>query len=512
MTKPNTTTGNEREERIRKLELLKEAGINTYPATSNRTHALKDVIHDFDELLKEEKIVIVAGRIRSVRSHGNLSFADLEDVSARLQLAFSKKELGDEKYKSFVKLIDSADFIEAQGKTFLSNQGAKTLMVSDWKILSKAIAPVPDAWYGLKDEDERYRKRYLDLLLNPELRELFIKKALFWEVTRDFMKQHGFFEVETPTIETTTGGAEANPFKTHHDDYDLDVYLRISVGELWQKRLMAAGFEKVFEIGRVYRNEGSSPDHLQEFTNLEFYWAYADYEKGMELVQELYQEIAMKVFDTTKFSTKGMEYDLAGNWPKVDYREEVLKRTGIDVLLATEEQMKAKLDELGVKYEGDNKERLTDTLWKYCRRSIAGPVFLINHPKLVSPLSKAKSDNPELTERFQIIIAGSEVGNGFSELNDPIEQRERFELQQELIDRGDKEAMMPDWEFVEMLEHGMPPTCGFGFGERLFAFMVDKPVRETTLFPLMRPKLTVHDNKEKKVNLEEGKEKIKRKA
>jgi len=506
MIKPNTTASNEREERLRKLEQLKKSGIEAYPATCDRTHELKTVIADFDKLLKEEKTVIVAGRIRSVRSHGNLSFADLEDVSARLQLAFSKKELGDEKYKAFVKLIDSADFIEAQGRVFSSNQGAKTLMVNDWRILSKAIAPIPDAWYGLKDEDERYRKRYLDLLLNPELREIFIKKALFWEVARDFMKKKGFFEVETPTLETTTGGAEANPFKTHHEDYDLDVFLRISVGELWQKRLMAAGFEKVFEIGRIYRNEGSSPDHLQEFSNLEFYWAYADYQKGMALAQELYQEIAVRLFGTTKFTSKGMKYDLAGTWPRIDYREEVLKRTGIDVLLATEEQMKAKLDELGVKYEGDNRERLTDTLWKYCRRSISGPVFLINHPKLVSPLSKAKIDNPELTERFQIIIAGSEVGNGFSELNDPVEQRDRFEMQQKLIDRGDKEAMMPDWEFVEMLEHGMPPTCGFGFGERLFAFMVNRPVRETTLFPLMRPKLINHDEvKENKGKKDENK-------
>jgi lysyl-tRNA synthetase class 2 len=362
-------------------------------------------------------------------------------------------------------------------------------MAQDWRLLSKAIMPVPDAWYGLKDEDERYRKRYLDLLLNPELRDIFIKKALFWEVTRDFMKKKGFFEVETPTLETSTGGAEANPFKTHHNDYDLDVYLRISVGELWQKRLMAAGYEKVFEIGRVYRNEGSSPDHLQEFSNLEFYWAYANYEQGMTLVQELYQELAMRVFGRTKFSTKGFEYDLAGNWPRIDYKAEVLKQTGIDVLTATEEEMKAKLEELAVKYEGDNKERLTDTLWKYCRRQIAGPAFLINNPKLVSPLSKSKVENPDLTERFQVIIAGSEVGNGFSELNDPVDQRQRFELQQELIDRGDQEAMMPDWEFVEMLEHGMPPTCGFGFGERLFAFMIDKPVRESTLFPLMRPKI-----------------------
>jgi lysyl-tRNA synthetase class 2 len=317
---------------------------------------------------------------------------------------------------------------------------------------------------------------------------MFYKKAKFWDVTRDFMKAHGFFAVETPTIEVTTGGAEANPFKTHHDDFDVDVFMRISVGELWQKRLMAAGYEKVFEIGRVYRNEGSSPDHLQEFTNMEFYWAYADYEMGMELVQELYQEIATKVFGRTKFTTKGMEYDLAGNWPRIDYRDTVLTKTGIDVLSASEDQMRTKLEELGVKYEGDNRERLMDTLWKYCRKTIAGPVFLINHPKLVSPLSKAKTDNPELTERFQVIIAGSEIGNGFSELNDPVDQYERFKLQEKLIDRGDKEAMMPDWEFVEMLEHGMPPTCGFGFGERLFAFLADKPLRELQLFPLMRPK------------------------
>ncbi len=489
MTKPSLAPSSERTERLRKLEKIKELGINPYPSASHKTHQINELLLNFDEFLTEQTKVIIAGRLRSVRSHGNLSFADLEDISAKIQIAFSKKELGDEKYKNFVKLIDSADFIEVSGQVFLSNQGAKTLMAQDWRLLSKAIMPVPDAWYGLKDEDERYRKRYLDLLLNPELREIFVKKALFWEVTRDFMKKKGFFEVETPTLETSTGGAEANPFKTHHNDYDLDVYLRISVGELWQKRLMAAGYEKVFEIGRVYRNEGSSPDHLQEFSNLEFYWAYANYEQGMTLVQELYQELAMRVFGRTKFSTKGFEYDLAGNWPRIDYRAEVLKQTGIDVLTATEEEMKAKLEELAVKYEGDNKERLTDTLWKYCRRQIAGPAFLINHPKLVSPLSKSKVENSDLTERFQVIIAGSEVGNGFSELNDPVDQRQRFELQQELIDRGDQEAMMPDWEFVEMLEHGMPPTCGFGFGERLFAFMIDKPVRESTLFPLMRPKI-----------------------
>jgi lysyl-tRNA synthetase class 2 len=482
-------TANEREDRLKKLVELYEAGLNPYPAKVERDFTISEVLADFDNLAKAEKKFHIVGRLRAKREHGNLAFANLEDASGNIQLAFSKKELGPDNYKKFLKLIDVADFLEIYGGVFLTHKGEKSLMVADFKIISKALRPIPDAWYGLKDEEERLRKRYLDLLLNPELRDLFYQKARFWETARAFMKRHGFFEVETPTLETTTGGAEANPFKTHHDDFDLPVYLRISVGELWQKRLMAAGYEKVFEIGRVYRNEGSSLDHLQEFTNLEFYWAYADYEKGMELVRELYQEIAQQVFGKTNFTTKGFSYDLGGQWPKIDYREEVLKQTGIDVLGATESEMKIKLEELKVKYVGDNRERLMDTLWKYCRKNIAGPAFLINHPKLVSPLAKAKSDNPELTERFQVIIAGSEIGNGFSELNDPVDQAKRFKLQQELIDRGDKEAMMPDWEFVEMLEHGMPPTCGFGFGERLFAFLVDKPVRETTLFPLMKPKL-----------------------
>ncbi len=478
----------EREDRLRKLAEIKAKGLNPYPAKSARDKEISAVLADFLTLEKEVTEFKIVGRLRSIRSHGNLTFANLEDASGSLQVAFSKKELGDESYKNFVKLIDHGDFIQVQGICFTTHKGEQSLMAKDWQVLTKSLRPIPDAWYGLKDEEGRYRKRYIDLLLDPEKREMFYKRAKFWEVSRDFMKKHGFFEVETPTLETTTGGAEANPFKTHHEDYDLDVFLRISVGELWQKRLMAAGYEKTFEIGRVYRNEGSSPDHLQEFTNLEFYMAYADYEAGMKIAQELYQEIAVSVFGKTKFVTKGFEYDLAGEWPRLDYREEVLRQTGVDVLKADEAEMRSVLDKLGVKYEGDNRERLTDTLWKYCRKNIAGPVFLINHPKLVSPLAKAKTDNPELTERFQIIIAGSEIGNGFSELNDPVDQQERFTLQEALIDRGDKEAMMPDWEFVEMLEYGMPPTCGFGFGERLFAFMMDKPVRETTLFPLMRPK------------------------
>jgi lysyl-tRNA synthetase class 2 len=250
---------------------------------------------------------------------------------------------------------------------------------------------------------------------------------------------------------------------------------------------MAGGFQKTFEIGRVYRNEGSSPEHLQEFTNMEFYWSYADYRDGMKLVTELYRTIAREVFGKTQFTTRGHTFDLADEWKEINYADEIQKQTGINVYTSSEKDIKKKLEELHVKYEGDNRERLTDTLWKYCRKNISGPAFLVHHPVLVAPLAKALSDK-QTVQMFQPLIAGSEVGRGYSELNDPIDQRERFLAQQKLTLAGDEEAMMFDGEFVEMLEHGMPPTCGFGFGERLFAFLADKPLRETHLFPLMKPK------------------------
>ncbi|MCX6756443.1 MAG: lysine--tRNA ligase [Candidatus Nomurabacteria bacterium] len=477
-----------RSARLSKIELLKKAGMDPFTAVSLRTHTVGEAISGFPMMSENKTPVTISGRVVALRGQGAILFFNLNDGSGVFQGLLKKGNLSDENFSLFVDTVDMADFIEVTGTLFTTKTEQQTIEVSDWRMLTKALAPLPDKWSGLQDVEERFRKRYLDILTTPELSEMFYKKAKFWEVTRNFMKEHGFLEVETPTIEITTGGAEANPFKTYHKDYDMNVFMRISVGELWQKRLMAAGFPKTFEIGRVYRNEGSSPEHLQEFTNMEFYWAYANYKDGMKLSCEMYQKIANDVFGTSTFTTRGHTFDLSGEWPVIDYVVEVKKQTGIDVLKSSEEDMKKKLSDLGVKYEGDNRERLMDTLWKYCRKNIAGPAFLIHHPKIVSPLSKACADNPELTERFQIIIAGSEVGNGFSELNDPVDQRARFDLQQKLIERGDDEAMMPEWEFVEMLEHGMPPTCGFGFGERLFSFMVDKPIRETQLFPFMKPK------------------------
>lgn len=474
--------------REHKLELLKNKGLDPFVSIVSRDITLRDLRTSFEKKEQEHASLTIAGRIMAIRGQGAILFVILDDGTDRFQTVFKKDTINSGMFELFNDAIDIGDFISVTGSVFTTDRGEKSLLTTHWNILTKSLLPLPEKWHGITDDDERYRKRYLDMLMSPALRELFILKSKFWDVTRAFMKQKGFLEVETPTLEVSTGGAEANPFKTHHDDFAIDVYLRISIGELWQKRLMAGGFPKTFEIGRAYRNEGSSPEHLQEFTNMEFYWAYANYEDGMRLVEELYRTIAIEVFGTTVFTTKGHTYDFANEWKRIEYVEEIQRVTTINVLTDTDEAIKAKLDELGVEYEGDNRERLTDTLWKYCRKKISGPAFLVGHPKIISPLSKTRKDNPLLTERFQPLIAGSEVGNGFSELNDPIDQRERFELQQELIDRGDKEAMMPEWDFVEMLEHGMPPTCGFGFGERLFAFLVDKPIRETQLFPLMRPK------------------------
>jgi lysyl-tRNA synthetase class 2 len=477
-----------RDTRIRKLKLLEEKGINPYPAEAKRELTLAYAVSNFETLEKNKEQKWIAGRIMSIRGQGAIIFITLNDGTGLFQGLLKKDVLGEEKLNFWNEVVDIGDFVEIHGTFFTTQRGEKTLEASDWRMLSKSLRPLPEKWHGLVDVEERYRKRYLDILMDPELKEMVIKKSKFWDVTRNFLKDKGFLEVETPTLETTTGGAEATPFKTHHNDYDLDVFMRISIGELWQKRLMAAGFPKTFEIGRAYRNEGTSPEHAQEFTNMEFYWGYANYKDGMALVREMYIKIANEVFGTTKFTTHGHTFDLADEWKQIDYVTEIKNRTGIDVLSQDEKEMKAKLIELGVKFDGENKERLTDSLWKYCRKQISGPAFLVHHPVLVAPLAKINPENPKTTERFSPIIAGSEVGNGYSELNDPIDQKERFISQAKLIAGGDTEAMMQDDEFVEMLEHGMPPTCGFGFGERLFSILIDKPLRETQLFPLMKPK------------------------
>ena len=480
--------------RLAKLELLKKAGMEAYPAKVPRDFSLPDAKKRFNEYEEGKggknagKPVSLAGRVMAIRGQGAILFLVLDDGTATFQSVVKKDALKSELFELLTQTVDIGDIVSVTGKFFTTQRGEQSIEVHSWTMAAKSLMPLPEKWHGLADPDEKFRKRYLDFIMEPELRELFYKKAKFWDVTRAFFKDRGFLEVETPTLEVTTGGAEARPFATHHNDYDMDVFLRISVGELWQKRLTAAGFPKTFEIGRAYRNEGTSPEHAQEFTNLEFYWAYADYRDGMKLVRELYQLIAKEVFGTTKFAVRGHSFDLAGLWPEIDYGAEIKKQTGVDIQTTSEKEMQKKLKDLKVEFDGVNRERLVDSLWKYCRKNISGPAFLVNHPVLVAPLAKMVADNDKTVQMFQPIIAGSEIGKGYSELNDPIDQRARFEEQKRLLASGDKEAMMPDWEFVEMLEHGMPPTCGFGFGERFFAVLADKPLRECQMFPLMRPK------------------------
>src|SRR3989344_4047940 len=399
-----------RSARIKKLELLKQRGMEAYPAVSNRELSLKEAIDGFEilETNKDEKWI--AGRIMSLRGQGALIFITLYDGTAHFQALLKKDILGDDKFNFWSDVTDIGDFVEIQGTFFTTNRGEKTIEAKDWRMLSKSLRPLPEKWHGLVDYETRFRQRYLDILFNSEVREIVEKKALFWNAVRDFHLKHGFLEVETPVLEITTGGADATPFRTHHNALDLDVYLRISAGELWQKRLMVAGFNKTFEIGRIFRNEGMSAEHLQDYSQCEAYWAYANYKDMYKFLQECYRYVAKKTFGTLEFRINNFDINLGGQWPLVDYSEEVKKQTGINIWEASDKEIKNKLKELGVEYNKiENRARLIDSLWKYCRKKIGGPAILVNEPKIVSPLSKTSPGNPNTTERFHFIIAGSEV-------------------------------------------------------------------------------------------------------
>ncbi|MBI4091256.1 lysine--tRNA ligase, partial [candidate division WWE3 bacterium] len=401
--------------RLEKLIKIKESGVDPYPSVTIK----KSEIAGFQKAGLDQQ-VSTAGRLHSVRDHGKITFADLVDESGKIQLAFKKDVLGKEKY-DFLGLLDFGDFISVDGKLFKTKAGEQTIEVSNYQMLTKSLRPFPSEWFGFKDVEERFRQRYVDFNLNPGLRDLFKKKARFWGAVRSFMRSRGFLEVETPVLENTAGGADANPFSTHHNALDLNVFLRISAGELWQKRLMVGGFEKTFEIGRIFRNEGMSKEHLQDYTQMEFYWAYANYKDSMKLVEELYKYIALETFGTYEFEIGDFKVNLGQKWGELNYSEALRKEYAIDVSAVSDEVLKEILTQKKVGFsKADAKGRLVDLLWKDIRKKVAGPVFLVDHPVEVSPLAKRKQDNPNLTERYQPIIAGSEMGNGYTELNDPI--------------------------------------------------------------------------------------------
>jgi lysyl-tRNA synthetase, class II len=477
-----------RAEREKKIALLGERGMEAYPAECNRTHDNATFLSTYETLKEAGAEATLLGRVMSLRNQGGIVFVDIFDGTARVQTLLKKDDLGDE-FDFFVSVVDTGDFIEIAGVPFTTNRGMSSLLGSSWRMLAKSLRPVPDEWYGLKDEDERYRKRYIDILLNPEVAELVRKRSIFWNSVRSFMLARDFVEVETPVLETMTGGAEARPFSTHHNALDIEVFLRISVGELWQKKLMVAGIPKTFEIGRIFRNEGMSYEHANDYTSFEFYEAYQDGRGGVPMLIDLYRNVAEQTFGTQKFTINGFEVDLSSNWDTYDFNELMEKQYGFDPREVTLEKVIEVLEKESIPYEKNaDLGRCVDLLWKKIRKTIGGPAILTGMPVYLEPLAKKSKEDARVVERFQILLAGSEVGKAFNELNDPIDQRERFAHQQGLRDAGDEEAQMADYEYVEAMEYGMPPTFGFGVSERLFSFLAGKSIREAQLFPLMRPK------------------------
>lgn len=477
-----------RAERLKKLEALTAAGFEGYPATTDTHISGADLHRDFEALAESGKQVTIVGRIMAKRGQGGIMFVDLFDGTKKVQAVFQADSMPEKVFALFAETTDMGDFLQVTGTPFTTKRGEQSIQAGDWKMLAKSILPLPSEHFGIKDEELKLRERYLGMLLDADTRAMIERRSRFWNVVRAFYLEHGFMEVETPILETSPGGADARPFSTHHNALDIDVSLRISL-ELWLKRLLVAGFPKVFEIGRIFRNEGQSREHLQDYTQIESYEAYSDMQAGMRFIQDLYRRIAKDVYGKYTFEINGFSVDFAEEWPELDYCALIKERFGIDPLTCSEaEAVQAVRDAQIPVGEELNLPRAVDHLWKAIRKGIAGPAFLTGVPVYMEPLAKRSHKDGRIVERMQILIAGSEVGKGFSELNDPQDQRARFEEQQAMRDAGDTEAQRLDEEYVRAMEYGMPPSFGFGMSERLFAFLENRPAHETQLFPLLRPK------------------------
>lgn len=479
-----------RDERLRKLADLKKLGINPYPASAERTHNLAEIVEQFDALENHE--VSVAGRIVNIRKFGKLAFLVIRDMSGPLQLFLvadkvapldaAHGQLGMDQ----LPLLDIGDFVQAAGTVIKTKTGEISVDVHSLRLLTKSLRPMPSAQEGFTNKEERLRRRYVDMNINLDVRERFVRRSRFWQATRDYLNQHGFTEINIPVLEHTTGGADANPFVTHMDALDQDFYLRIS-HELPLKRLIGAGYEKVYDIGPRFRNENYSDEHLPEHVAMEWYWAYADWQQGMAFMEEMLRSVLQSTFGTLQFNIRGFTVDMSKPWERWDYAQVIKDRYGLDVFTCTIDEVKKALADNGLEVEkAENKARGIDKLWKNIRKDVAGPIWLINTPTFISPLSKASDDNPAYVQRFQAVIAGSELCNGWSELNDPLDQLNRFIEQQLMRESGDDEAQMLDIDYVEMLEYGMPPTCGLGYSERLFWIFEGVTAREGVPFPQLR--------------------------
>lgn len=473
-----------RKERLRKLEEIRARGIDPYPSKAHRNCKISEVVDFFSERQGQE--VVIAGRIVAIRSFGKLAFLKVRDLTGEVQV-FMRAVSGDAKSGEFgvkeIKLLDVGDFIEARGLVDKSQTGEISVFADSVRLLTKTLRPLPEKF---TNKEERYRRRYVDMNVNPEVRERLVRRSRFWQATRDFMNEHGFVEVNIPVLEHTTGGADATPFTTHMNALDEDFYLRIS-HELPLKRLLGGGMEKVYDIGPRFRNEGVDDEHLPEHIAFEAYAAYENYEDGMKFYEEMMKYVCMQTWGTLKFNVGGFEIDLDQEWPRVKYADLLKEKFDVDVFNPDKEQLVKILKSNGVETNFNVSEaRLIDHVWKLIRKTSAGPYWLVEEPLALSPLAKKSSKNPLVTERFHPIIAGTEMGNGFSELNDPLDQLERFKEQQAARDAGDEEAQMLDMDFVEMLEYGMPPACGWGNSERNFWLLEGVSGREAVPFPLIK--------------------------
>ena len=475
-----------RNERLKKLEEIRGRGIDPYPAKTRRTAKISDVVDHFEE--KKGQEVSIVGRIIAIRSFGKLVFLKLRDYTGEVQIfmrAVDEPGPGGTFGAKDIRLLDNGDFIEATGVVDKSQTGEISVFCNHVRLLTKSIRPLPEKF---TNKEERYRRRYVDMNVNAEVRERLVRRSKFWQATRDFMNKHGFVEINIPVLEHTTGGADAQPFVTHMNALDEDFYLRIS-HELPLKRLLGGGFEKVYDIGPRFRNEGVDDEHLPEHIAFEAYAAYENYEDGMKFYEEMIKYVARETWGTLQFNVGGFEIDLDCEWPRYKYADLLKDRFGVDVFNPDREQLIGILKENGVESNFDmTTPHLIDHVWKLIRKTSAGPYWVIEEPLSLSPLAKKSVENPLVTERFHPIIAGTEMGNGFSELNDPLDQLERFQEQQAARDAGDEEAQMLDMDFVEMLEYGMPPACGWGNSERNFWLLEGVPGREAVPFPTMKSK------------------------
>lgn len=486
-----------RDERLRKLEELKALGMNPYPASSSRTHKTGDIVADFQNLEGQE--ATVAGRIVGIRKFGKLAFIVLKDDSGRIQLFLKAGDVAATEAEhsqiglEHLSLLDSGDFLEATGEIIKSKTGEISIAVKSMRLLTKSLRPMPTEQDGFTNKEERMRRRYVDMNVNEDVRERFVRRSHFWQATRNFLIENDFIEINNVILETTPGGADANPFITHMNALDQDFYLRISQ-ELPLKRLLVAGYEKVFDIGARFRNENYTEEHLPEHNAMEWYWAYADWQQGMEFTEHMIRYVCDKTWGRRSFTLmNGQQVDFGADgehFPKISFIEVLKEQYDIDVFDSSIEDIQAKLHENNLEVEKiDNRIRSLDKLWKKYRKTIAGPVFLVDVPVFMQPLAKVNKNDTRLTEQFNLVFGGSEMCKAFSELNDPIDQLERFSEQQKLRDAGDDEAQMLDIDFVEALEYGMPPACGLGYSERIFWSLEGVTAREGVPFPQLRAEI-----------------------